>query len=231
MQDVSYQIGQLIIKQNFGNISESMIAAIHKDAQLRTYNAKSTILSEGSKSKGVYILLNGVAKAFTYAENGKEVILSLYGTGDSFGLKSVIEDGNFDKTVEVIEKAEVYFIPQETIYTVLKKHPSMLYSLLKKIDVGIGNLHNQAIALAQKSADERLAQALLMLRNKFGLDYEGYLLLNLSAANLAALVNTTRSSIYKFIKLFEDLGVIENNNGRIKICKEKQLLKSAGGLV
>lgn len=228
MHSVSEHIEQTIIKGIFGDVPKDLLSTIHSNAQVRVYNPHSVIISEGLKCKGLYYVLNGAVKAYTTSENGREVILNLYTKGDSFGLKSLFQHKSFSKTVMSIEKTEVYFIPQEVINDLIKSSPSLISFMLKNIDAGIGHLHNQAIALTQKSTNERFAQVLLMLKNKFGMDYEGYLAINLRAIDYAGLVNTTRSTIYKLVKLFEDLGLIANVDGRIKILKENQLIKSAG---
>ena len=75
----------------------------------------------------------------------------------------------------------------------------------------------------RKTIDQRLAHAILLLRDKFGQNAENYMKLRLSPQEFASFIGTTRTTIYRVFKRLEDEHMIEITNKRLKIVNDKAL--------
>jgi CRP/FNR family transcriptional regulator len=68
----------------------------------------------------------------------------------------------------------------------------------------------------------------LALRKKFGLTPDGFLRVRLSPQELASFIGTTRTTIYRILKKFENSHAVEVEQKRIKLVNEESLRMIAG---
>ncbi|HQW45461.1 MAG TPA: helix-turn-helix domain-containing protein, partial [Chitinophagaceae bacterium] len=82
--------------------------------------------------------------------------------------------------------------------------------------------------LAQKPVRERVAESILILKNKYGLEQDGQTLnVKLSREELANIVGTATESLIRILSDFKKEGIIELELKRIKILDEDHLFHTA----
>ncbi|MCB0301764.1 MAG: winged helix-turn-helix domain-containing protein, partial [Calditrichaeota bacterium] len=82
--------------------------------------------------------------------------------------------------------------------------------------------------MAQKPVRERLAEALLVLQDVFGVENDGETLdVRLKREDFAHLVGTTTETAIRFLSEFKHEGLIEVNGRSIKILQNRKLTQVA----
>jgi CRP-like cAMP-binding protein len=84
--------------------------------------------------------------------------------------------------------------------------------------------------MSQKTVKQRVAEAIIYLRDNFGEDKDGFLLLTLSREDIANVVGTATESCIRIISEFKKKGLIKASGKKIGISDNKKLQDSVNGL-
>ena len=76
----------------FSCLSESDLADIEKVAVKKTFPKNTILLSEGDSTDALYVICEGRVKVTIDDNEGKEIILSMLGTGEYFGEMALLDD-------------------------------------------------------------------------------------------------------------------------------------------
>jgi CRP-like cAMP-binding protein len=78
---------------------------------------------------------------------------------------------------------------------------------------------------AQKTVRERLAEILLLLEQKLGVDPEGFIKISLTREEIANIIGTATESAIRLISEFKQDSLIEVDGRNIKILNHDKLMK------
>lgn len=181
------------------------------------------IIKEGANPKGVYCIKKGIAKLYKIGFNGKEQILRFAKPGDIIGYRSILCNEPFGASATALEPLEACFIPEKFFNKLLEHSPRLAFDMLKRISQELGEAAKTITILAQKSVRERLAEVLLLLENKLGVDEQGYIRISLTREEMANLVGTATESAIRLISEFKTDELIEVDGRKIKIINHQKL--------
>ncbi len=89
----------------------------------------------------------------------------------------------------------------------------------------LGEANSYITDIAQKTVRERLAEVLIMLKNKFGLSEDNTLQISLTREELANIVGTATESVIRLLSEFKTDGLVDLIGRKIKILDIKKLTK------
>lgn len=69
----------------FSSLNEIELNQMTEAAIRKTFSKNTVLINEGDETDSLYIICSGKVKAIINDENGKEVILSIFGPGEYFG--------------------------------------------------------------------------------------------------------------------------------------------------
>ncbi|WP_397446215.1 Crp/Fnr family transcriptional regulator [Polaribacter sp. R77954] len=182
-----------------------------------------TIFEEGEKLNGIFCVRDGVSKVSKLSSNGKDQIVKLVTKGEVLGQSSIISEETSKLSATAINNMEVCFIPKEKIATPLQANPKFTMSVLKTMVKDLNESNENILRLSQKNVKQRIAQALLYIKNNYGEDEEGFLNLNLSREDLANVVGTAVETCIRNISMFKKQGYIKQSKKKIAIVDAKRL--------
>lgn len=185
------------------------------------------LFSEGQKLDGVYCVRNGVSKLSKLSSNGKEQIVKLTNRGEIMGQRSVIAEDYTNLSATAINDMEVCFIPKEIITTTLNTNPYFSLEVLRHMAHDLKEADDVIVNMSQKTVKQRLAEALLYLRQNYGEDESGFLLLTLSRDDYANIVGAATESLIRMLSDFKKKGLIKTEGKKIGIvndCALKELI-------
>lgn len=185
------------------------------------------IIKEGTKPNGVYCVEKGTAKLYKLGFNGKEQILRFAKIGDIIGYRSILCDEPFGASATAMEDMVLRFIPEAQFHKLLEISPNLAFDMLKRISAELGEASKTITILAQKTVRERLAEVLLLLEKKLGIDSEGYINISLTREEMANLIGTATESAIRLISEFKQDDYIEVEGRKIKILNHQKLTKLA----
>ncbi|APA63074.1 Crp/Fnr family transcriptional regulator [Maribacter sp. 1_2014MBL_MicDiv] len=211
------------------------LRALSKEELKKVSNAKiskkikkgDTLFSEGQKLDGVYCVRNGVSKLSKLSSNGKEQIVKLTNRGEIMGQRSVIAEDYTNLSATAINDMEVCFIPKEIITTTLNTNPYFSLEVLRHMAHDLKEADDVIVNMSQKTVKQRLAEALLYLRQNYGEDENGFLLLTLSRDDYANIVGAATESLIRMLSDFKKKGLIKTEGKKIGIvndCALKELI-------
>lgn len=208
-------------KQELKAVSDSKISKQIKKGDV--------IFDEGEKLNGVYCVRGGVSKLAKLSPNGKDQIVKLASKGEVLGQRSVIAEESSNLSATAVSDMDLCFIPKEVIVSTLHKNPDFTYEVLRHMAHELKEADDVIVNMSQKSVKQRIAEALIYMKNNFGEDSDGYLALVLSREDIANVVGTATESCIRILSDFRKEGYIKTSGKRMAILEERKLLDLVDG--
>lgn len=225
----------LEIEHNFQNIfcektfqeclSEEDFQKYLNNKKAISVNKGKLVFKEGEMPKGVYYIEKGAVKLYKMGFNRKEQILRFAKEGNLIGYRSLLSEEEYEASAEAMNSVKVIFIPSSIFHKLLMTVPKLSYAMLQKISCELGEYSNTIALLAQKTVRERLAEVLILLEKKLGIDPEGFIQLALTREEIANLIGTATESAIRLISEFKQDNLIEVEGRNIKIINHDRLKK------
>ena len=141
---------------NDDDLSELSMAAVKK-----AFLKNTVLLNEGDETDSLYIICSGKVKAIINDENGKEVILSIFGPGEYFGEIAFIDGERRSATVITREPTEVLIISSGVFRDIFSSNPNMAFNLLVGAVKRLREATKQIESLALMDVYGRVARLLV----------------------------------------------------------------------
>ncbi len=188
------------------------------------------LFHEGTRPLGIYCLNKGKIKIYQTGSDGKDQIIKIAVPGDVLGYKALVSDSSYPVTSETLEETSVCFIPKDEFLKTLQSNPQFGQKLLKLACNEIGSMTDSLTSLAQKSVRERLAMALLMLKDTYGTDPasptgENEIEINLTREDLANIVGTATETVIRILQEMKEDKLIKTKGRKIKVVEPTRLYK------
>ncbi|MBQ0960288.1 Crp/Fnr family transcriptional regulator [Ideonella sp. 4Y11] len=100
--------------------------------ELRRYRKGTLLIQEGDQGDTLYLIASGRLRAFSAADNGKEITYGTYGPGEYLGEMS-LDGGPRSASVETLEASECVVVTQRTLLAHIADHPEFALELLAKV--------------------------------------------------------------------------------------------------
>jgi len=218
--------------QNCANKKNSVFADLRKEEIEDLSNQKSCsffkkgqyIFQENSRLPGVYCIHSGKVKMFRIGPEGKEQIIRFAKVGDMIGYKSILSNEPLSVSAAALDDVSICFIPKQFLFDTLSINNMFTRKLMEVACHEIGEANKIITNLAQKTVRERLAEVLLILKETFGENEEGFLEVKLTREEIASFVGTATESVIRLLSEFKKDNLIELKGRNIKILKPNQLV-------
>jgi CRP-like cAMP-binding protein len=193
------------------------------------YHKGDVIFREGSVPSGIFLIRNGKVKKYKAGNLSKEQIIYVAGPGELIGYHAVLSEERYPDSAAAIENSLISFIPQDDFIRVLHRSPAFNSRLLKALSHEFTVLVNSISVIAQRTAPERLAIALIVLREKYKDEAAGGrdVILNISRMDLANMAGIAQENVIRLLKEFKAEGILETDGRKIRIADIKRLVKKS----
>ncbi|MBQ0787297.1 MAG: Crp/Fnr family transcriptional regulator, partial [Oceanihabitans sp.] len=187
------------------------LKALTKDELVRVSACKvsrfikkgEVIFDEGETLNGVFCVKDGVCKLSKLSANGKDQIVKLVVKGNLLGQRSLIGDEASNLSATALNDMEVCFIPKSEIIWDLQKNSNFSMEVMKNLAHDLKEADNVIVNMAQKSVKQRLAEALIYIKDTFGVAEDGMLKVILSREDYANVVGTATESAIRILSQFK----------------------------
>jgi CRP/FNR family transcriptional regulator, polysaccharide utilization system transcription regulator len=197
---------------------------LEKHISFIRFKKNEIVFNEGEKPAAFLMLVNGKIKIFKEGIGGREQIIRMVKSMEIFGYRSLFADDNHIATAVTLEESVVCSVNSHFITdTALKNH---LFSkhIINKLSKDLCFSHCRILSLTQKHIRGRLAESLIILKEKYGLENDGVTLkVYLSREDIANLSNMTTSNAIRTLSNFANEGVISIEGRKIKILDSGRL--------
>ncbi|WP_276503964.1 Crp/Fnr family transcriptional regulator [Terrimonas pollutisoli] len=196
----------------------------HKSEQL--YAKGEIIFREGSTPSGIFFITEGKIKKYKVDKEGKEQIIYVANTGELIGYHAILAEDRYPDSAATLEESRIAFIPKEDFMAALHQSEILSRRLLKTLSHEFAVLANSLSMFAQKSVRERLALQLIVLREKYKVNFQPGMPveINMSRDDLANLVGTARENIVRVLGEFKEANILETRGRKIIVHDVKKLI-------
>ncbi|HCN83308.1 MAG TPA: Crp/Fnr family transcriptional regulator [Sphingobacteriaceae bacterium] len=213
----------------FDSLSEEDYNYLIRNQSGQKYLKGEVIFREGSVPSGIFLVRSGKVKKYKADQNGKELIIYVANSNELIGYHAVLSEERYPDSAATLEASFISFIPKEDFIEVLHRSPFFAQRLLKALSHEFTVLVNSMSVFAQRSALERLAIALIVLREKSKDENPGKekIILNISRNDLANIAGIAQENVIRLLKEFKDDDILETEGRKIWIKDVKALIRKS----
>jgi len=187
---------------------------LSRDRKSRKYLKRETLFFEGESGKVRTAKMN---------DDGKEYTVGLHGPGEFLGYIALLSDSGHDVTASALEDTEVALIPREDFISLVHRNQDVSMRFIRMISNNLVEKERQLLELAYNSVRQRVAEALLHLRDKYRQENETDFSMSISRNDLASMVGTATESLIRTLSDLREEGLVSIKGSLISIIDEKSL--------
>ncbi|MDP1728341.1 MAG: response regulator [Bacteroidota bacterium] len=197
---------------------------ISDDKERKLYRKKDSLYMETNHPRGVFFITKGKVKTCKSNDNGKEYVTGLYKEGDFIGYTALLEDLPYTDAAIAMEDTEAVIIPKNEFFSLLYSNRDVAAKFIKMLSGNVSEMENRLVRLAYNSVRKRVAEALIMLQERYSKEGEN-LSMAVSREDLAGLVGTATETVTRTLSDFKDEGIIAIKGSNIAILNQEKLIK------
>jgi CRP/FNR family cyclic AMP-dependent transcriptional regulator len=202
----------------FAGLTETQLESIAQIAVLRQEPRNETLVFVGSEADLFFAILQGSVKVLNRDTEGREVILSLLHSGDSFGEMGLIDDLRRSADVVTNEPCELLVIRRSDFKRVLLENRDICWNVMKALVGRLREANDKIESLALMDVYGRVAKLLLdMSEMENGLRVVKR---RITKLDMAKMVGASREMVSRVMRDLEHRGVIRKEWGRVVLNKK-----------
>lgn len=211
-------------KSIFCTLQKDDIEAINNNKGCSYYKRGQIIFNQNAIPHGIFVIYSGKVKIFQLSENGKEQIVRMATVGDVIGYRALLSSEYYTSTAEAITNSEICFIPKELFFDMMAKNFDVTSGLMKLLTKDLRLAENKITGLAQKSVKERMAEALLFMKETYGFEKDNKTInVVLTREEIANLVGTATETAIRLLSSLKTENLIDFDGKKIKLLSIPQL--------
>ena len=219
---VSHEMGMKDVYENPKSIFSTLTPEEKEDLQnhlsLAYYKKNEFIFKEGERPTGLLFLVDGKVIIYKEGVGGREQIIRMTKPLGLIGYRALLAAELHIGSAITLEDSTVCSISPEYFHNKLLKNPNFSYRIIQKLARELGFSNMRTVTLTQKHIRGRLAESLLLLKEKYGWENDGATLkVYLSREDIANLSNMTTSNAIRTLSTFSGEKVIAIDGRKIRI--------------
>lgn len=207
----------------FSCLTDEELKQICNEVSIEEFKKHETILHEEDTNEFMYIILYGKVKVSRINEEGKEIILALHQTNDSFGELSLIDGKTTPATVSAIEDSLIAFISKKSFYSILLNREKVLEKILYVLCSRLRESWKKIFLLNLKNAAQKIKMLFFMLSHEYAEKTSNGIIITIKLTHqeIADMTGLTRETVTRVIdKLQKDKEISILQNKFIQLNKD-----------
>lgn len=189
-----------------------------------SFDKNEYIYKENEIPTCIKCLINGKVKICKNGINGRDQILRTIRPNEMFSFRAYFADDDYLTSAIAFEHSVVASLPMELVVKLMSSNNHVSMELVRQLAVELGKSDCRTINLTQKHIRGRLAESILTLKERYGLEKDGYTLsIYLSREELANMSNMTTSNAIRTLSAFANEKIITIDGRKIKVLNENEL--------
>lgn len=192
-------------------------------SNINTYKKRQIIYHEGNYPNKLFFIKKGKVKTCKSNEFGKELTVDLFSEGDFLGYTALLEQSTYKESAEALDNCEVCIISKEDFEKLINNNHEVANKFIQLLAKNVTEKENQLLALAYNSLRKKVADALLVLENKYKTEGQEKFSISISREDLANIAGIATESLIRTLSDFKKEQLVEIKEGNIIILNEKKL--------
>ena len=191
---------------------------------LHNFKKNQIIYAEGDAPEYLWCLLKGKVKLVKDGIGGRQQILRLYRPIQYFGYRAYFADEPYVSTAMAFEPSTLGALPMQLVKEMIDDNRNLAWFFIHELSKNLGGSDTKIVTLTQKRIRGRLAEALILLMDNYGLEDDGATLkIYMAREDIANLSNMTTSNAIRTLSAFAQEKIITVDGRRIKIVDQNAL--------
>ena len=210
----------------FGMLNANEIDSLISFSRIELYPAGREIFAKGEPGQSLMAVLRGSVKISLPSDEGKEVVITFFDSGDIFGEVAVLDGGERSADATAMTDCELLVLHRRDLMPILTKRADICLVLLKMLCQRLRQTTEQVEDVVFRHLASRMAKALLHHAERTdqsgpaGLSVE----LHVSQRVLGNIASGSRESVSKHLQDWRRRGLIDLRKGSI-IIRDAQALE------
>jgi len=201
------------------------LPAVASNRENYVYEKNELLFKEDDPVQGIYYVHSGIVKVHKHWGEDKELIVRFAGKGDIVGHRGLGTELVFPVSATALETSVICFLPVDFFKASLAVNHDYLYRLTMFFADELKESEKKMRDIAHMSVKGRLAQAILMLHEKFGNNAHGNIDITLSRQDLASLAGTTYETVFRILTELTQDNILAVSNKDIAIIDRGKLIR------
>jgi CRP/FNR family transcriptional regulator len=211
------------LQQNryLSGLDDKILEYLAQNTRLISYDSEEYIIQEEQPCQGLCIVESGRVKIFKNSRSGREMIINVFETGESFNEVPVFDQLENPVNVGAILDSRIWLIDAQALRTVIAEHPEAAQKIIINLSQNLRMMVGKVAELSFFTVTARLARLLRQLSSK---QLSGDSSERLTQDDLASRIGTVREVVARSLKELEKTGSIDVERGKIKILDREKLI-------
>ena len=212
----------------FADLSSSDLEKISNKMISRNYNKGQVIILEESKGETFFVIKTGEVKVTKLSDDGREVILAILGESDFFGEMSLLDGEGRSANIVANEDSTALTLSRNDFLSCLESYPKIAISLLEELAVRLRKSDKHIESLSLSDSEHRIGITIARLAEEIGTIKKGVVSIKKLPfqQDIANMAGTSRETVSRTIKLFEDKKILTRNGRALTIFDFNSFKKS-----
>ncbi len=151
--------------------------------------------------------------------------MDLYKAGDFFGYVDLLQGDAYQDSAVALEESEVAVIPKEDFFHLLQADREVSSRFIKMLSNEVKEREDRLLQLAYNSVRKRVAEALVMLAQRYQADEDGLFSMAITREDLASIVGTATETVIRTLSDFKQEKLVEMKGSLITILNYGKLVR------
>jgi CRP/FNR family transcriptional regulator, cyclic AMP receptor protein len=176
---------------------------------------REVLIHQGDPGDSAIILVTGTARVNMVSANGREIVLDYLSPGTVIGEIALLDGGERTATVTMVEDGSVMRLTRAQCEDFITSNPGVALSMLQEMARRLRQMNLTVESDRAFSAGPRLARYLQRLTDEEAASQK--LKINVSQSELGNFVGISRENINRQLSAWAESGLIELDQGKIRI--------------
>ena len=182
-----------------------------------------SLFKEGDQVTVIYFVFSGALKVHKKWDQEKDIILRFAKPGDIVGHLGLGSKPIYPVSATALEPATICYVDLQFFENTLNVNNGLVIKLMRFFANELQESENRMRNMAHMPVRERIAQALVSLVEKFGVDANGVLKVQLTRQELSSYSSTVYESVFRTINEFTEKGFVNFSGKEFRITNEQGL--------
>ena len=226
VKEISTEKIEDIIFSLWEPLTDNEKKVISENITVEEYNKNDYIYKELEIPESIKWLITGKVKICKSGAMGRDQILRTIRQSEIFSFRAYFAVDDYLTSAIAFEHSIVASMPMKLVVKLIHQNNNVCMQLIKQLAIELGKADCRTINLTQKHIRGRLAETLIILKDRYGIEADGYTMsIYLSREELASMSNMTTSNAIRTLSAFAAEKIIAIDGRKIKIINENELKK------
>lgn len=205
-------------------LTEDERQALLQCMTVKNYNKKDIVYSAGDTPTHLMYLIKGHVAIYGKGTGNFQQVIRMVEPGSIFAYREAFTTEDYETMAYAGSSTQIAFIPMELIFHLIWENHDISMLFIKEMARLLDLSVKRTITMSHKHIRGRMAEILLRLKVKYGVESDGITLaVYLSRQDMADISNMTTSNAIRTLSSFVEEGLLKVVGRKIQILDEERL--------